>query len=82
MLYAVSGGKDVEMKRSAISVIDTKAGKLQTEIPIAAAHLEAMALEQAGPRLFVNVTDRGYRAVVDRRCDIDSSSSVSRYITE
>jgi DNA-binding beta-propeller fold protein YncE len=66
LLYAVSGGKDVEMTRSAISVIDTKAARLRTEIPIDAAHVEAMALEKSGPRLFVNVTDKNYMAVVDR----------------
>jgi DNA-binding beta-propeller fold protein YncE len=67
LLYAVSGGKDVEMTRSAISVIDTKAARLQTEIPIDAAHVEAMALEKSGPRLFVNVTDKNYMAILDRR---------------
>jgi DNA-binding beta-propeller fold protein YncE len=67
LLYAVTGGKDVSMTRSAISVIDTKAGKLEAEIPIDAAHVEAMALEESGPRLFVNVTDKNYLAVIDRR---------------
>ena len=66
LLYAVSGGKDVSMTRSAISVIDTKAGKLNTEIPIDAAHVEAMALEKSGQKLFVNVTDKNYLAVIDR----------------
>jgi len=67
LLYTVSGGKDVEMTRSAISIVDTKAARLQTEIPIDAAHVEAMALEKSGPRLFVNVTDKNYLAVLDRR---------------
>jgi DNA-binding beta-propeller fold protein YncE len=65
-LYAVSGGKDVSMKTSAISVINTESAKLETEFPIEAAHVEAMALEKAGPRLFVNVTDKNYLAVIDR----------------
>ncbi len=66
LLYAISGGKDVSMKNSAISVIDTKSAKLKHEFPINAAHVEAMALEKSGPRLFVNVTDKNYLAVVDR----------------
>jgi DNA-binding beta-propeller fold protein YncE len=65
-LFAVSGGKDVSMTTSAISEIDTKAGKLIREIPIDAVHVEAMALERAGTRLFVNVTDKNYLAVIDR----------------
>lgn len=66
ILYAVSGGKDVSMTHSAISKIDMKAGKLLAEFPIDAAHVEAMALEKTGPRLFVNVTDKNYLAVLDK----------------
>jgi DNA-binding beta-propeller fold protein YncE len=65
-LFAITGGKDVKMTTSAISEIDTKAGKLIREIPIDAAHVEAMALEKSGSRLFVNVTDKNYIAVIDR----------------
>ena len=66
LLFAVSGGKDVSMTRSAISVIDTKTGTLVKEIPIDAAHVEAMALEKSGSKLYVNVTDKNYLAVIDR----------------
>ena len=66
LLYAVTGGKDVKMTTSNISIIDTQAAKLKREIPIDAAHVEAMAVEQSGPRLFVNVTDKNYLAVIDR----------------
>jgi DNA-binding beta-propeller fold protein YncE len=65
-LFTVTGGKDVSMTSSAISEIDTKSGKLLREIPIEAAHVEAMALEKSGTRLFVNVTDKNYLAVIDR----------------
>ncbi len=65
-MFAVTGGKDVSMKTSAISEIDTKSAKLLREIPIDAAHVEAMALEKSGTRLFVNVTDKNYLAVLDR----------------
>jgi DNA-binding beta-propeller fold protein YncE len=66
LLYAVTGGKDVSMKTSAIAVIDTKSGKMLREWPIDAAHVEAMVLEESSPRLFVNVTDKNYLAVIDR----------------
>jgi len=67
MLYAVSGGKDVSMKRSALSEINFKEGKLVREIPIDSPHVEAMALEHAGDRLFVNVTSDNYLAVINRK---------------
>lgn len=66
LLYAVTGGKDVPLAHSDISEIDTKSAKLIKEIPIDAVHVEAMALEESGPRLFVNVTDKNYLAVIDR----------------
>jgi DNA-binding beta-propeller fold protein YncE len=65
-LFAVTGGKDVSMTSSAISEIDTKSAKLLREIPIEAAHVEAMALEKSGTRVFANVTDKNYLAVIDR----------------
>jgi DNA-binding beta-propeller fold protein YncE len=74
-LYAVSGGKDVSMAKSAISEIDTRSAKLMKEIPIDAVHVEAMALEASGPRLFVNVTDKNYLAVIDR----ESGTIISRW---
>lgn len=66
MLFAVTGGKDVPMTTSAITEIDTKSAKVVKELPIAAVHVEAMALEETGPRLFINVTDKNYLAVIDR----------------
>lgn len=65
-LYAVTGGKDVSRATSAISEIDTRSAKLLRETPIESAHVEAMALEKSGTRLFVNVTDKNYLAVIDR----------------
>ncbi len=40
---------------------------MKKEIPISAAHVEAMAVERGGTRLFVNVTDKNYLAVIDRQ---------------
>ncbi len=67
LLYAVTGGKDVSMTRSAISEIDFTTAKLIKEIPVDAAHVEAIALETSGPNLFVNVTDKNYLAVIDKQ---------------
>ena len=66
VLYTVTGGKDVSMTRSAITKIDMKSGKVLAEFPIDAAHVEALVLEKNGSRLFVNVTDKNYLAVLDR----------------
>ncbi len=67
VLYAVTGGKDVSMTRSAITEIDFATAKLMKEIPIDAAHVEAVAVETSGPNLFVNVTDKNYLAVIDKQ---------------
>lgn len=65
-LYIVTGGKDVEMDHSFLTVVDPVDGKKIADVPFAARHVEAMALEQSGPRLFINVTDKNEVAVVDR----------------
>jgi DNA-binding beta-propeller fold protein YncE len=75
LLYAVTGGKDVDMQKSFLSVIDVNQAKLLREIPIEAAHVEAMALERSGPRLFVNVTDKNYLAIINR----DTGDIVGRW---
>lgn len=74
-LYAVSGGKDVKMTTSDISEIDTSAGKLVKEMPVNAAHVEAMALERNGRRLYVNVTDKNYLEVMNR----DTGKTVAQW---
>ncbi|MHB8529838.1 MAG: YncE family protein [Caulobacteraceae bacterium] len=66
-LYLVTGGKDVPMDVSYISEVDPATGKDLRDIRIDANHVEAMAVEQNGPRLFVNVTDKNALAVIDKR---------------
>ena len=65
-LYIVTGGKDVQMEKSFLAVVDPVSGKHIADVPFAAKHVEAMALEQSGSRLFINVTDKNEVAVVDR----------------
>jgi DNA-binding beta-propeller fold protein YncE len=65
-LYVVTGGKDVKLKDSWIEEIDPQTGKKLSEIHFDADHVEAMAVEQHGPHLYVNVTDRNELDVVDK----------------
>ncbi len=65
-LYIVTGGKDVQMEYSVLSIVDPLEGKPLGSIRFDANHVEAMALEQNGSRLFINVTDQNYIAVVDK----------------
>jgi DNA-binding beta-propeller fold protein YncE len=66
-LWIVSGGKDVPQADSNLTEVDPATGKSGTNVHFDANHVEAMALESAGPRLFVNVTDKNKMAVVDRK---------------
>src|SRR5258708_6374963 len=65
-LYVVTGGKDVPMDVSYISEVDTTTGKDLRDTRIDANHVEAMAVQQSGPHLFVNVTDKNPLAVIDK----------------
>src|SRR5207253_1866696 len=79
-LYVVTGGKDVKLKESWLEEIDPvstrKIGEVHLrrpgaprkigEVHLDAAHVEAMAIEQHGPHLYINVTDKNYVAVIDK----------------
>ena len=65
-LYIVTGGKDVDMKESYLSEIDPDTLKHYGDIKFDSNHTEAMAIEQNGPHIFINVTDKNYLAVVDK----------------
>jgi len=64
--YVVTGGKDVKMKESVVSVIDTIDFTKKADLKLDSAHVEGMALESRGNRMFINVTDHGEIYVVDR----------------
>jgi DNA-binding beta-propeller fold protein YncE len=64
--YVVTGGKDVNMKESVISVIDTTDFSRKADLKLDSAHVEAMALEANGNRMFVNITDQNQIFVIDR----------------
>lgn len=65
-IWVVTGGKDVPQKDSNLIELDPATGKTIKSVHFDADHVEAMAIEQNGPKLFVNVTDKNYLAVVDK----------------
>jgi WD40 repeat protein len=73
LLYVVSGGKDVKMTYSTLSVVDSTAGEKLTDIKVDGDTLEVMSLENSSPRLYLNnrakneieVIDRDKRAIVE-----------------
>lgn len=65
-LWVVTGGKDVPQKDSNLVELDPATGKTLKTVHFDADHVEAMAVEQKGPNLFINVTDKNYLAVIDK----------------
>lgn len=66
-LYVVTGGRDVGMKTATLEAVDPATGALRGSLTFQDNHVEAMALEKHGPRLFINLTQTNRIAVVDRR---------------
>lgn len=66
-LWIVSGGKDVPQADSNLTEVDPATGKTGVNVHFDANHVEAMAIEAGGPRLFISVTDKNKMAVVDRK---------------
>src|SRR5258708_40269479 len=65
-LYIVSGGKDVKMTYSTLSVVDSTAGKKLPDIKVDGDTLEVMALEISSTRLFLNNSANNQIEVIDR----------------
>jgi len=65
-LWIVTGGKDVPQKDSNLIEFDPATGKTIKSVHFDADHVEAMAVEQNGPNIYINVTDKNYMAVVDK----------------
>ena len=65
-LYVVTGGKDVKLKESWLEEIDPVSTRKIGEVHLDADHVEAMAVEQHGPHIYLNVTDQNYVAVIDK----------------
>lgn len=65
-LYVVTGGKDVPLDHSFLTAVDLPGRKAAGDLRFEDNHVEAMALETSGPRIFINVTDKNQLSVVDR----------------
>jgi DNA-binding beta-propeller fold protein YncE len=66
VVYIVTGGKDVDMATSELAAVDPDTGKKKRSVILQDNHVEAMALEQNGNRLFINLTQTNKLAVIDR----------------
>jgi DNA-binding beta-propeller fold protein YncE len=66
LLYVVSGGKDVKMSYSTLSVVDSTAGEKQADIKVEGDTLEVMALEKSSPKLYLNNRAKNEVPVIDR----------------
>jgi DNA-binding beta-propeller fold protein YncE len=66
-LYIVTGGKDVDMTTCYLEEIDPNTGKSYGKLKFDSNHTEALAVEQHGPHIYINVTDKNYLAVIDKR---------------
>ena len=66
-LYIVNGGRDAKMQRTFLSAVDPVTLKRLGDLEFDTDKVEAMAVEQKGNRLYVNVTGRNEMAVVDKR---------------
>jgi DNA-binding beta-propeller fold protein YncE len=78
LLYVGNGGKEGHEDYCLLTIVDTTSGEKVGDIRIDDDHIEAMALEKSGNRLFVNLTSKSGVAVVDRekRAQIATWSNV------
>lgn len=65
--YIVTGGKDVDMKTAEIESINPDTGEKLGQITFNDNHVEAMAIEKNGDRLFINLAQSNKLAVVNRK---------------
>jgi hypothetical protein len=65
-MYVVNGGREAKTPYSLISVIDTNTSKKLRDIKIPNNHVEAITLENSGPRMFMNITGKDSVGVMDR----------------
>jgi hypothetical protein len=65
-LYIDNGGGDAHQADSMISVVDTTAGKKVADIRVEGDTLEALALEEATPKIYVNNRAKSRVEVIDR----------------
>jgi DNA-binding beta-propeller fold protein YncE len=65
-LYIDNGGKDAGLEYCLVSIVNTDTGEHIADIKIESNRVEAMKLENRGPRIFLNATEKSEVAVIDR----------------
>lgn len=65
-LYVITGGADAKLPNAYLTVVDTTSAKEVADIQLDSDDVEAMALEKAGPRLFVDIRGNNAVEVFDR----------------
>ncbi|MEO8779613.1 MAG: hypothetical protein ABI389_13195, partial [Rhodanobacter sp.] len=66
-LYIVTGGHDMNMKDCFLNDVDPLTGHVYATLRFDSNQTQAVKAEQNGNRLFVNVADHSYVAVVDKK---------------
>jgi DNA-binding beta-propeller fold protein YncE len=66
LFYVGNGGRHAHADYCLISIVDTRTDKKVGDIKVDSDHIEGMALEKSGPRLFVNMYSKNALGVVDR----------------
>ncbi|HEV2499376.1 MAG TPA: hypothetical protein VGY31_07360 [Terriglobia bacterium] len=66
-LYIVNGGGDAHQTYSTISVVNTTMGEKVADMKIDGDTLEAMAIEQSSPKMYVNNRAKNQIEVLDRK---------------
>jgi hypothetical protein len=65
-LYIDAGGLDAKLNYCVLSIVDTNTGEHVGDIKIESNRIEAMAVEKAGPRIFLNMVEKSVVGVIDR----------------
>ena len=73
--YVESGSDEESVKTHVLNIIDTKTFKLVGDITLPGSHSEAMAIDQAGKKLYVNLTGTDEVGVVD----LDTKKVIARW---
>ncbi|MDE1918187.1 MAG: hypothetical protein KGJ57_19435 [Sphingomonadales bacterium] len=64
--YIVTGGKDVLITESWLEQVNPRTGQFINHARLDSVNAQAMAIEQNGHRLFLNITDKNYISVRDK----------------
>jgi DNA-binding beta-propeller fold protein YncE len=69
-LYIADGGLDAKLNYTFLEIVNTDTGEKVGQIKIDSNRLEAMAVEKAGTRLFLNMTEKNSIGVIDRKKNV------------